>query len=413
MRKRIITLLLAACMIITCVLPVQGIEFLEDGYVLYEPDALPAAAEETPSDGLPVTVHAKACVLMDATGGKVLLEKNSHEKLYPASVTKIMALLLVAEAVDSGKLKLTDTITASTNAASKGGSQIWLKEGETMTAEDLLKATAVYSANDACTALGEHIAGGSEAFVEMMNERAHALGMRDTHFVNCTGLDDDTTEHLTSAYDVALMSRALLSHEWITQYTTIWMDSVRGGKTELVNTNKLVRFYEGTTGLKTGTTNKAGCCVSASARRGQTHLIAVVLGSGNSTDRFEGAKALLNWGFSHYETITPQIDTSKVTRVRVLRGVQQSIAPQVPRIPSVLIPKGRAQDVTQQIEVALDVHAPVEKGQTLGKIELKFGSETLAALALTAPEAVPELTFSVMFRRLIGVFAKNPANSKK
>ena len=413
MRKRIITLLLTACMIFTCVLPAQAQEFLEDGYVLYEPDALPAAAEETPSDGLPVTVRAKACVLMDATGGKVLLEKNSHEKLYPASVTKIMALLLVAEAVDGGKLKLTDTITASTNAASKGGSQIWLKEGETMTAEDLLKATAVYSANDACTALGEHIAGGSEAFVEMMNERAHALGMRDTHFVNCTGLDDDTTEHLTSAYDVALMSRALLSHEWITRYTTIWMDSVRGGKTELVNTNKLVRFYEGTTGLKTGTTNKAGCCVSASARRGQTHLIAVVLGSGNSTDRFEGAKALLNWGFSHYETITPQIDTSKVTRVRVLRGVQQSIAPQVPRIPSVLIPKGRAQDVAQQIEVALDVHAPVEKGQTLGKIELKFGSETLAELALTAPEAVPELTFSVMFRRLIGVFAKNPANSKK
>lgn len=413
MRKRMMVLFLVVCMTIAWVLPAQALEFLEDGYVLYEPDALPAAAEETPSDGLPVTVHAKACVLMDATGGKALLEKNSHEKLYPASVTKIMALLLVAEAVDSGKLKLTDPITASTNAASKGGSQIWLKEGETMTAEDLLKATAVYSANDACTALGEHIAGGSEAFVEMMNERARALGMRDTHFVNCTGLDDDTTEHLTSAYDVALMSRALLSHEWITQYTTIWMDSVRGGATELVNTNKLVRFYEGTTGLKTGTTNKAGCCVSASARRGRTHLIAVVLGSGNSTDRFEGAKALLNWGFSHYETITPQVDTSKVTRVRVLRGVQQSIAPQVPRVPSVLIPKGRAQDVTQQIEVALDVHAPVEKGQTLGKITLQFGSETLAELALTAPESVPELTFSVMFRRLIGVFAKNAANSKK
>ena len=405
MRKRIMTMVLAICMTILCVVPAQSQTFVEDGYVLYEPDVLPAAAEETPADGLPVTVRAKACVLMDATGGKVLLEKNSHEKLYPASVTKIMALLLVAEAVDSGKLKLTDTITASTNAASKGGSQIWLKEGETMTTEDLLKATAVYSANDACTALGEHIAGGSEAFVEMMNERARALGMRDTHFVNCTGLDDDTTEHLTTAYDVSLMSRALLSHAWITEYTTIWMDSVRGGETELVNTNKLVRFYEGTTGLKTGTTNKAGCCVSASAKRGQTHLIAVVMGSSNSSDRFEGAKALLNWGFAHYETITPQLDTSKVTRVRVLRGVQESIAPQVPPAPAVLIPKGRAQDVTQQIEVALDVQAPVEKGQSLGKITLQFGSETLAELPLTAPETVPVLTLAIVLRRLIGVFA--------
>lgn len=406
MRKRIMTAFLAVCMTILCCVPAQTMEFLEDGYVLYEPDVTPAAAEETPSDGLPVTVRAKACVLMDATSGKVLLEMNSNEKLYPASVTKIMAMLLVAEAVDSGKLRLTDIVTTSTNAASKGGSQIWLKEGETMTAEDLLKATAVYSANDACTALGEHIAGGSEAFVEMMNDRARALGMRDTNFVNCTGLDDDTTEHLTTAYDVALMSRALLSHEWITQYTTIWMDSVRGGETELVNTNKLVRFYEGTTGLKTGTTNKAGCCVSASAKRGQTHLIAVVMGSDNSTDRFEGAKALMNWGFAHYETVTPQIDTARVTRVRVLHGEQDNIVPQLPPVPPVLIPKGKAQEITQQIEVALDVQAPVEKGQSLGCITVQLGEETLASIPLTAPQAIPALTFSTVFRRLIGVFAQ-------
>ena len=239
-----------------------------------------------------------------------------------------------------------------------------------------------------------------------MNERAKALGMKDTHFVNCTGLDDDTTEHLTSAYDVALMSRELLRHEWITQYTTIWMDSVRDGATELVNTNKLVRFYEGTTGLKTGTTNKAGCCVSASAKRGQTHLIAVVMGSDNSTDRFEGAKTLLNWGFANYETVTPQIDTSALTRVRVLRGVEESIVPQVPETLSVLIPKGRSEDVTQQIALPLDVQAPVEKGQKLGTLTIRFGEKKLGEYDLTAPDGVAALTVPIVFRRLIGVFAQ-------
>ena len=275
-----------------------------------------------------------------------------------------------------------------------------------MSVRDLLKATAVYSANDACTALGEQIAGGSEAFVEMMNTRAKELGMADTHFVNCTGLDDDTTEHLTSAYDVAIMSRELLRHEWITEYTTIWMDSVRNGATELVNTNKLVRFYEGTTGLKTGTTNKAGCCVSASARRGETHMIAVVMGSGNSSDRFEGAKALLNWGFANYETITPEIDMTTLTRVRVLRGVEKDVVPQMPQTLSVLIPKGRREDITQQIDLQLDVQAPVEKGQKLGSVTIKFGEETLGEYALTAPRQIDALTVPIVFRRLIGVFSQ-------
>ncbi len=407
MRKKTVSWILVWTLLICCAFPAQAQTFLEDGYVLYEPDALPAAADsETPADGLPVTVRAKAAVLMDQTSGEVLLEMHSHDKLYPASVTKIMALLLAAEAIDEGTLHPDDMVTTSTNASSKGGSQIWLKEGETMSVRDLLKATAVYSANDACTALGEQISGSSEAFVERMNERAKALGMKDTHFVNCTGLDDDTTEHLTSAYDVALMSRELLRHEWITQYTTIWMDSVRDGATELVNTNKLVRFYEGTTGLKTGTTNKAGCCVSASAKRGQTHLIAVVMGSDNSTDRFEGAKTLLNWGFANYETVTPQIDTSALTRVRVLRGVEESIVPQVPETLSVLIPKGRSEDVTQQIELPLDVQAPVEKGQKLGTLTIRFGEKTLGEYDLTAPDGVAALTVPIVFRGLIGVFAQ-------
>ena len=201
---------------------------------------------------MPVTVKAKAAVLMDVDSGKVLMSMNADEKLYPASVTKIMTLLLVTEALDSGKISLSDTVTASASAASKGGSQIWLKEGEQMTVDDLLKATAVYSANDACTALGELLAGSDAAFTAMINERAGQLGMKNTHFDNCTGLDDTTTTHLTTAMDVAIMSRELLKHERIMNYTTIWMDSLRGGATELVNTNKLVRFYKGTTGLKPG-----------------------------------------------------------------------------------------------------------------------------------------------------------------
>ena len=414
MRKQIVIWILVLACVAACAVPARAETFLEDGYVLYEPDALPAAADaETPSDGLPVTVRAKSAVLMDQTSGKVLLEMRSHDRLYPASVTKIMSLLLVAEAIDDGTLRLDDMVTTSTNASSKGGSQIWLREGESMSVRDLLKATAVYSANDACTALGEQIAGGSEAFVDRMNARARELGMTDTHFVNCTGLDDDTTEHLTSAYDVALMSRELLRHAWITEYTTIWMDSVRDGATELVNTNKLVRFYEGTTGLKTGTTNKAGCCVSASAKRGETHLIAVVMGSDNSSDRFEGAKTLLNWGFANYETITPQIDTSALTRVRVIRGVEDSVVPQAPQTLSVLIPKGRGEDVTQRIDLPLDVQAPVEEGQKLGSVTIRFGEQTLGEYALTAPHRVDALTVPIVFRRLIGVFAQDSRNSSK
>ena len=249
---------------------------------------------------MPVDVKAKSAVLMDQSTGTVLMRMNENEKLYPASVTKIMSMLLVAEAIDSNTIRLTDAVTTSTNASKKGGSQIWLKEGETMTVDELLKATAVYSANDACTALGEYIAGSDEAFVTMMNDRAQELGMKNTHFDNCTGLDDTSATHLTTAYDIALMSRELMKHQFIQQYTKIWMDSLRDGKTELVNTNKLIRFYEGATGLKTGTTSKAGCCISATATRNGTSLIAVVMGADNSKDRFEGAKAMLNWGFANY-----------------------------------------------------------------------------------------------------------------
>ena len=361
-----------------------------------------AFAEEAST---PVEIKAKAAVLMDASTGRVLMKYNENQKLYPASVTKIMPLLLITEAIDDGRIALSDIVTVTGSAASKGGSQIWLKEGEQMTVDDLLKATAVYSANDACTALGEYLAGSDEAFVKMLNERAAELGMTNTHFENCTGLDDTTENHLTTALDVATMSRELLKHELIMNYTTIWMDSLRDGQTELVNTNKLVRFYEGTTGLKTGTTSKAGCCVSASAMRDGTHLIAVVMGSENSTDRFETAKSMLNWGFANYSTVTPAIDASLIPDVGVINGVVEKITPKIPTAEPVLIEKGREGDITQTVDLAVDVAAPVEQGQVLGTVTFRLGDEVLGEFNLTAPDSIAPLTFSIIFSRILKAIA--------
>ena len=352
---------------------------------------------------MPVEVKARAAVLMDQTTGKVLMKMNEHEKLYPASVTKIMSMLLVMEAIDSNKIRLTDIVTTSPVAASKGGSQIWLKEGETMSVDELLRATAVYSANDACTALGEYVAGSDEAFVVMMNERAAQLGMKNTHFENCTGLDDETENHLTTAYDIALMSRELMKHELIKEYTTIWMDSLRDGKTELVNTNKLIRFYNGATGLKTGTTNKAGCCVSATATRDGTSLVAVVMGSENSSDRFEGAKAMLNWGFANYSSVTPQIDKKLIADVNIVMGEERKITPQIPPVMSVLIPKGRENDIVQNVELVAEVEAPVESNQTLGTVTVSLDGEVLGKYNLTSPHYVDRLSFKTVFCRLLAV----------
>ena len=350
---------------------------------------------------MPIDVKAKSAVLMDQTTGRVLMKMNENEKIYPASVTKIMSMLLVAEAIDSNTIRLTDEVPASTNASKKGGSQIWLKEGETMTVDELLKATAVYSANDACTALGEYIAGSDEGFVMMMNERADELGMKNTHFDNCTGLDDTSQTHLTTAYDIALMSRELMKHQFIQQYTKIWMDSLRGGKTELVNTNKLIRFYEGATGLKTGTTSKAGCCISATATRNGTSLIAVVMGADNSKDRFEGAKAMLNWGFANYETVTPQIDKSLITDVNIIMGEERTLTPQISGDSKFLIPKGKAKNLTQEIDLAAAVEAPVESNQTLGTVTVKLDGQKLGEYKLTAPHYVERLSFKTVFARLI------------
>lgn len=364
-----------------------------------------AFAAESENVSMPVTVNAKSAILVDVSTGKVLAAMNEHERLYPASVTKIMTLLLVMEAIDSGNLNLNDTVVASPTAAAKGGSQIWLKEGETMTVDELLRATAIYSANDACEALGEHIAGSEEALVGMLNERAAELGMVNTHFDNCTGLDDASDTHLTTAYDIALMSVELLKHDLIRKYTTVWMDSLRDGATQLVNTNKLIRFYDGATGLKTGTTSKAGCCVAASAERNGTHLVAVIMGSPTSDDRFGAAKALLNWGFANYETVSPVPDVSLLTDVAVIGGYKNSFTPTAEMPQSILLKKGSADKLEQTVELATDVQAPIAAGERVGTLTFKFDGETVAECPIIAPEEIKKLDFVEVLRRFLTSFA--------
>lgn len=363
------------------------------------------AEDKTLLEKLPVEIKAKAVILTDVDSGTVLLEYKADEKMYPASVTKIMTMLLVAEAVDTKKISLSDTVSCSENAASKGGSQIWLEVGETMTVDELLRATAIGSANDAATLLGEYIAGSETAFIDMMNKRAKELGMKNTHFENATGLDDTADSHLTTARDIAIMSRELLKHDFITDYTTVWMDSLRNGETELVNTNKLVRFYDGTTGLKTGTTAKAGCCVSASAKRGELHLIAVVLGSSSSNDRFSTAKALLNWGFSNYSSVTPIIDKKELKKIKIVGGESDFVTPTVPEIPKVLVKKGQEGEVGVEIKIADSLDAPVKTSDIIGKAKITVGKEKIAEYEIHPQKNIKELTFFGYFKKLVTAIA--------
>ena len=347
-------------------------------------------------------ISAPSAILMEKSTGEILYEQNAHERLAPASVTKVMTLLLVMEALEDGRIGWDDTITASASAAAKGGSQIYLEENEQMPLRDMLKSVVVSSANDCACALAEHIAGSETAFVGMMNERAAQLGMTDTHFVNCTGLDDgaDAGEHLTTAYDIALMSRELLRHEEIKQYTTIWMDTVRNGTFGLSNTNKLVRFYDGTTGLKTGFTSGAGYCLSASAERGGMELIAVVMHCDTSPHRFESAKALLNYGFSNFALVQPAPE-EEIPAVPVTLGREEAIVPVLRETQPLLIDKAKAASVQTEVTVDESVTAPVEKGQQLGLLRVTAGDETIAELPLVAPERVEALTWwDVMVRTL-------------
>lgn len=353
--------------------------------------------------GVSLEVAAPSAVLMEAATGTVLYEKDAHTPLPPASVTKIMTLLLVMEALDAGRIGWDDTVTASEAAAAKGGSQVYLEAGEQMSLQEMLKSVVVVSANDCATALAEHVAGSEAAFVELMNRRAQELGMENTHFVNCTGLDDepDAETHLTTAYDIALMSRELLKHDEIRDYTTIWMDSVRNGEFGLANTNKLVRFYQGTTGLKTGYTSAAGHCLSASAERDGVELIAVVLHCATSGERFQAAKQLLDYGFANYTLAQPDPET-EIPPVPVVLGTVEAIVPVPDNDDPVLIEKGQAAGITTRVEVADQVRAPVEAGQRLGTLTLQSDGAPLAAIPLVASEAVPRRTWWDVTRSLFG-----------
>ena len=346
-----------------------------------------------------VEVAAPSALLMEKETGTVLFAKNEHEPLEPASVTKVMTILLTMEAIDSGQLTYDTTVTASAHACSMGGSQIWLKENEQMTVDEMLKAVCVVSANDCAVALAEHLAGTEEAFVERMNQRAAELGMQDTHFVNATGLP--AAGHVTSAYDIALMSRELiLHHPDIRQYTTIWMDTLRGGTSQLVNTNKLIRFYDGATGLKTGSTDSARFCLSATAERDGMELIATIMKDATSAQRFDDAKTLLSYGFANYalKTVVPE---EALPPIPVTLGTQETVQPVLADGGALLLEKAKAGTLTQSVTLAERVDAPVEQGTQLGTLTVTSGEEVVAELPLVAGETVPRITFSQMFVRLL------------
>ena len=347
-------------------------------------------------------VEGKSALLMDVETGTVLYEKNAHEKLSPASVTKVMTMLLIMEAIDSGKIGWNDMVTASESAAAKGGSQIYLKVGEQMSVTDMLKSIAVSSANDCACAMAEHIAGSEAAFVEMMNRRAKELGMNDTNFVNCTGLDDGdaAVNHKTSAYDIALMSREQLkNHPDIKKFTTIWMDTVRNGAFGLSNTNKLVRFYSGCTGLKTGFTSGAGYCLSSSAQREGMELIAVVMGCETSNIRTAACKGMLDYGFANFALVTPTLED--VPQVPVTLGTSDTVKLIPEGTAGLLVDKAQKSSITTEVSVEESVSAPVAKGQKLGTMTVKSGETVLTQIPLVAAEDIPRLTWWDLFLQVL------------
>lgn len=344
--------------------------------------------------------YAKSSILMCADTGDIIYEKNAYEHLSPASVTKIMSILLVLEAIDSGKISLEDEVPAGENSVKMGGSQIWLELGEKMTVNELFKAVVVASANDACTALGEYIAGSSQAFVKLMNEKAQSLGLENTCFENCTGLDDTIKNHYSCAYDLAVIAREVLKHDLIYNYSTIWLDYLRNGKTELNNTNKLVDKYDGITGLKTGTTSKAGFCVCATAEREDMNLIAVVLGADTSEHRFQTASNLLDFGFAEYAVVAPQIDEAQITPVKIKNGKVKSVVPIYNQTDKLLVKKGDI-NIIYTYEIEDSVSAPVENGAELGEISIKNGDDVIKTITLVSPKAIEKISFNYILIEML------------
>ena len=354
---------------------------------------VPTAVFAKPKDD---KVNAKAVCLMSLDSKEVLYKENEYEKLSPASVTKIMSILLVLEAIESGKIKLNDKVTASKDAVAMGGSQIWLELGEVMTVEELLKAVIIASANDACTALGEYVAGSNVAFVKMMNDKVKSLGLKHTNFENCTGLDDTVKNHYSCAYDLAVISCEVMKHPLVKKYSTVWLDSLRNGKTELNNTNKLVKSYNGITGLKTGTTSNAGFCVSATASRNGLNLVAVVLGSDTSEHRFDTAAYLLDTGFANYSCVNAKINSKKIESVKVKNGKEKSIKPYYNSNLKLILPKGN-ENISYKYNIKKEVKAPVKKGDKLGTVDIVSNGKKVKSVILYADKDIDTVDFKYIF----------------
>ena len=365
--------------------------------------ALPLSVTAAEGGSVPApafTPNCKSAVLMEASTGRILYAHNPAEAMPPASVTKIMTLLLVMERIDEGALKWEDTITASAHAASMGGSQIFLKEGEQMTARDLIKSVVIASANDAAVALAEHTYGSEEAFVQRMNERAAELGMTATHFENTNGLDDTAQNHVTSAKDIAIMSRELIRHREILEFSSTWMDTIRNGQFGLTNTNRLVRFYRGCNGLKTGSTAKAGFCVSVTAEREDMTLICVIMGAENRDIRNAEAQKLLDWGFATYGLFTAE--SGAVGPVRVTGGKQDETTLTYPSFTAVL-PKSDIPAVEHSVALPDSIKAPVRAGEAVGKITYTCKGQLLGEVHITATETVERLSFWELWGRILKV----------
>lgn len=368
--------------------------------------ALPAFAVEGQPE---LDVNARSVLLMEASTGDVLYEESPDEQLPIASVTKIMTMLLIMEAVDSGKIKMDDMVSVSERAMSMGGSTMFLETGEQLSVHDMLKGIAVASANDGCVAMAEFLAGSEAAFIDQMNQKAQELGMTHTHFANTNGLDADN--HYSSARDVAIMSRELIKHKAIFEYTTIWMDTLRDGKFQLANTNKLIRFYSGANGLKTGSTSKALCCLSATALRDDMQLIAVVLGAPTSAERFSSAKALLDYGFATYG-IHPQVTEGQEVTVGVVqKGVKETVSAVAEKTCAVLLKKGNGGEIQSEVKLDEPLSAPIALGQKIGEVSYKIGEQEIAKTNLVAEEAIEKQSFGNIFMELINslIYGKQQA----
>ncbi|HPV99622.1 MAG TPA: D-alanyl-D-alanine carboxypeptidase family protein [Oscillospiraceae bacterium] len=401
MAKKGLSLILALLVLILAAFPAYGDRLVtqeEIDAIVKETDIQPA-----------VTIHAKSAILIERRTGIVLFEDNADMQTAPASITKIMTLLLVMEAMEEGKFALDTQVVASEHACSMGGSQLWLEPGEVMTVDELLRASAIASANDTSVALAELVSGSEEAFANRMNERAAELGMTGTVFKNATGLDAEG--HLSTARDIAIMSAELLKHELIKKYTTVWMDSLRDGETELTNTNRLVRFYKGCTGLKTGSTDGAGCCLSASAERDGMELISVTLGSSNNNERFAAARKLLDFGFANYEVASPVYIGEAPEAVRVHFGTADAVPIVFGEAEPLLLAKGESKNLTQTIELVDSMEAPVAAGDPVGKVTVELNGEYISEYPVLAAEAVDRMTFFKAFGLLVceAVSTKRPS----